>query len=56
MSHHTIRENVIQDILLWIDMNVDKPLNIAEISHRAGYSKWYFQKYRGRQLRAISFN
>ncbi|HFT2417518.1 TPA: helix-turn-helix domain-containing protein [Providencia stuartii] len=44
MSHHTIRENVIQDILLWIDMNVDKPLNIEEISHRAGYSKWYFQR------------
>ncbi|MEX6226412.1 AraC family transcriptional regulator [Providencia hangzhouensis] len=25
-------------------MNVDKPLQIAEISDRAGYSKWYFQR------------
>lgn len=44
MNHHTIREYVIQDIILWIKMNVDKPLQIEDISSRAGYSKWHFQR------------
>ncbi|MGJ3353390.1 helix-turn-helix domain-containing protein [Providencia sp.] len=44
MNNNALRENIVNDIIIWIDENVDKPLDIEIISERAGYSKWHFQR------------
>ncbi|ROP62988.1 AraC family multidrug resistance transcriptional activator [Enterobacter sp. BIGb0383] len=35
---------MIEDILQWIDANIDKPLRIEDISVKSGYSKWHLQR------------
>jgi transcriptional regulator GlxA family with amidase domain len=37
-------KSVILDIQTWIDNNIDKPLRINDVAHRAGYSKWHLQR------------
>lgn len=44
MDNNALRKNIVNDILIWIEKNVDKPLNIETISDKAGYSKWHFQR------------
>lgn len=39
-----MQESVILDIQTWIDKNIDKPLRINDVAHRAGYSKWHLQR------------
>ncbi|WP_072094089.1 helix-turn-helix domain-containing protein [Trabulsiella odontotermitis] len=45
---------VIQELLFWIESNIQKPLFIEDVAKHAGYSKWYlqrlFSKYTGRSL------
>ena len=35
---------VVEDLLVWIDENLDKPLRIDDIARYAGYSKWHLQR------------
>lgn len=37
-------DRVIQEILLWIEDDISRPLLLADITARSGYSKWYFQR------------
>ncbi|MBJ3813636.1 helix-turn-helix domain-containing protein [Shimwellia pseudoproteus] len=39
-----IPAQVIEDLLVWIDNNLDKPLRIDDIARYAGYSKWHLQR------------
>ena len=39
-----MQKSVILDIQTWIDNNIDKPLRINDVAHRAGYSKWHLQR------------
>lgn len=34
----------IQDLLTWIDNNLESRLDINTVSRRAGYSKWHLQR------------
>ncbi|SQH15202.1 helix-turn-helix domain-containing protein [Providencia heimbachae] len=44
MDNYILRKNIVEDILSWIDNNTDKSLTIEQISDKAGYSKWHFQR------------
>jgi len=37
-------EDIINEITLWIDSNLHKPLRIEDVAARAGYSKWHLQR------------
>lgn len=37
-------EGIIDEITLWIDSNLHKPLKIEDVAARAGYSKWHLQR------------
>lgn len=37
-------EVIINEILLWIDEHIQSPLKIIQVSSRAGYSRWHFQR------------
>ncbi|MBI6530892.1 helix-turn-helix domain-containing protein [Proteus vulgaris] len=37
-------ENVITDIIYWIEENLEKDLKIENISQKSGYSKWHLQR------------
>lgn len=37
-------EDIIEEITLWIDSNIHKPLRIEDVASRAGYSKWHLQR------------
>lgn len=37
-------EDIIDEIIQWIDSNLHKPLKIEEVAARAGYSKWHLQR------------
>lgn len=39
-----IAANVVNDIINWIDNNIDKPLRIKDVAEHAGYSMWHFQR------------
>ncbi|MEM8422971.1 helix-turn-helix domain-containing protein [Morganella morganii] len=36
--------SVIKDIILWIEHNLDKSLQLDVVAERSGYTKWYFQR------------
>ncbi|EML9989134.1 TPA: helix-turn-helix domain-containing protein [Citrobacter amalonaticus] len=40
----SISTEVIDDLVKWIDKNLDQPLRINEIALRSGYSKWHLQR------------
>lgn len=37
-------EHIIDEIILWIDTNIHKPIRIDDVAARAGYSKWHLQR------------
>ncbi|HAX4915896.1 TPA: helix-turn-helix domain-containing protein [Escherichia coli] len=37
-------ENIVDDIISWIDNNLDKKLHIDQVAAHAGYSVWHFQR------------
>lgn len=37
-------EDIIDEIIQWIDSNLHKPLKIEDVAARAGYSKWHLQR------------
>jgi AraC family of transcriptional regulator, multidrug resistance transcriptional activator len=39
-----VQEKVVNDIIIWIDNNLDCAPKIADVAKKAGYSKWHFQR------------
>lgn len=37
-------DDVINDLVQWIDNNLDKPLRVKDVAARSGYSQWYLQR------------
>jgi AraC family mar-sox-rob regulon transcriptional activator len=37
-------DQFIHSLLVWIETNLDKNLNLDEVALRAGYSKWHLQR------------
>lgn len=40
----SIPENIVDDIISWIDNNLGKELNVNVVAAHAGYSVWHFQR------------
>lgn len=36
--------NIIQDLIYWIDNNLDNPLTLNHVTKKSGYSKWHLQR------------
>ncbi len=39
-----LQKQIINDLVEWIDMHLEDPLNINIIAEKAGYSKWHLQR------------
>lgn len=39
-----LQKKIINDILQWIDDNLDSKLSIDIVTQKSGYTKWYFQR------------
>lgn len=39
-----INRLVVYEIMHWIDEHLEEPLRVDDVSARAGYSKWHFQR------------
>lgn len=39
MSH----AGIVQDLIAWIEANLEQPLDIDHVAERTGFSKWYLQ-------------
>jgi len=37
-------ENFIDQLLEWIDSNIEKPIKIEDVARKSGYSKWHLQR------------
>ena len=40
----SLSARVVNDVVQWIENNLDKPLHIQDVAKHAGYSIWYFQR------------
>lgn len=40
----SLQDEVIQELLNWIDANIEQPLKIENVAIRSGYSKWHLQR------------
>lgn len=40
MSH----AGIVQDLIAWIEANLEQPLDIDHVAERTGFSKWYLQR------------
>lgn len=38
------QENVVKDIIVWIEQNLDSRLSLDIIAEKSGYTKWHFQR------------
>ena len=38
------QNNIIRDLLYWIDTHLDQPLFLNNVAAKAGYSKWHLQR------------
>nr|WP_017799630.1 helix-turn-helix domain-containing protein [Winslowiella toletana] len=38
------RDNIVSDLLVWIDENIDNRLKIDDFVEKSGYSKWHVQR------------
>lgn len=38
------REEVIDELIFWMQNNINKPIKISDIAKKSGYSLWYFQR------------
>ncbi len=41
MRSKTLQQSVLNDLLLWIDNNLDKKLTVDDLSDISGYSPWH---------------
>lgn len=39
-----LQENIIMEIILWIENNIETKLSLDVVANRSGYSKWHFQR------------
>lgn len=39
-----LQENVVKDIIIWIEQNLDSRLSLDVIAKKSGYTKWHFQR------------
>ncbi|MCC8381212.1 MULTISPECIES: helix-turn-helix domain-containing protein [Xenorhabdus] len=39
-----INEKVIEDLVYWIEKNIENELNIEIVAKKSGYSKWHLQR------------
>ncbi|OAT22621.1 AraC family transcriptional regulator [Proteus myxofaciens] len=39
-----LQENVVKDIIVWIEQNLDSQLSLDIVAEKSGYSKWHFQR------------
>ncbi|MDY4388695.1 MULTISPECIES: helix-turn-helix domain-containing protein [Pectobacterium] len=37
-------EKIVDDLIKWIEDNVNRPLYISDVAEQAGYSKWHLQR------------
>ncbi|MFH8136316.1 helix-turn-helix domain-containing protein [Pantoea osteomyelitidis] len=37
-------EDLIYELLKWIDKNINKPIKVDDVALRSGYSKWHLQR------------
>ena len=37
-------EQLLGELLIWLDKNIHKPLKIEDVAQRSGYSKWHLQR------------
>ncbi|GCZ67746.1 hypothetical protein [Escherichia coli] len=42
-----INRLVVYEIMQWIDEHLEEPLKVEDVSAKAGYSKWHFQRMFG---------
>ena len=38
------QQQVITQLLAWIEQNLDQPLTLDDIAAKSGYSKWHLQR------------
>lgn len=41
---HVSHENIINDLIMWIEDNLKQPLSLDIVAAKAGYSKWHLQR------------
>ena len=41
---HVSYENIINDLVNWIEENLNQPLSLDSVAAKAGYSKWHLQR------------
>lgn len=39
-----LQENVVKDIIVWIEQNLDSHLSLDIVAEKSGYTKWHFQR------------
>ncbi|ATN01062.1 MULTISPECIES: AraC family transcriptional regulator [Morganellaceae] len=39
-----LQENVVKDIIVWIEQNLDSRLSLDIVAEKSGYTKWHFQR------------
>lgn len=44
MGRPMLQENVVKDIIVWIEQNLDSRLSLDIIAEKSGYTKWHFQR------------
>jgi len=38
------RKDIVNDLIVWINKNIEMPLKIDDVAIRSGYSKWHLQR------------
>ncbi|MDH8061921.1 DNA-binding transcriptional regulator RamA, partial [Klebsiella pneumoniae] len=38
------RKDFVNDLIIWINKNIEMPLKIDDVAIRSGYSKWHLQR------------
>ncbi|WP_158673950.1 helix-turn-helix domain-containing protein [Candidatus Pantoea deserta] len=39
-----MQKRIIEDLITWIDQNLDRKICLEEIAHRVGYSRWHLHR------------
>lgn len=39
-----LQENVIREMILWIEKNLESRLSLDTVAEKSGYTKWHFQR------------
>lgn len=38
------RKDIVNDLIVWINKNIEMPLKIDDVAIKSGYSKWHLQR------------